>query len=320
MHFLTYLKRGNLSSGLASLGNLAISIVKFIVAGISGNGTMFATAMHSLADTVNQSFVYFGSVLAEMDPSKKFPHGFGRVINLVCMIAVIVVTVMAYHTIISGWELIRNPQESSDFLLNIIVLLFSFGVDGYILIKTMKEIQHEAKVEGKSNLITSAVRNVQKATPATKLVFYEDIVATLGAILAIIGIVLAQFFEILVADGVISILIGILMLFVAFRVGYDNMLGLIGVAAPAEIEDDIAKSVLADSCVVDIDEMRVVQEGRAYHVYITVELKKGLTLDEADDLKFRMSKKLLNDPNITNVVLAVVEDDGIREWHPRMEG
>lgn len=320
MHFLTYLKRGNLSSGLASLGNLAISIVKFIVAGISGNGTMFATAMHSLADTVNQSFVYFGSVLAEMDPSKKFPHGFGRVINLVCMIAVIVVTVMAYHTIISGWELIRNPQESSDFLLNIIVLLFSFGVDGYILIKTMKEIQHEAKVEGKPNLITSAVRNVQKATPATKLVFYEDIVATLGAILAIIGIVLAQFFEILVADGVISILIGILMLFVAFRVGYDNMLGLIGVAAPAEIENDIAKSVLADSCVVDIDEMRVVQEGRAYHVYITVELKKGLTLDEADDLKFRMSKKLLNDPNITNVVLAVVEDDGIREWHPRMEG
>ena len=225
MHFLTYLKRGNLSSGLASLGNLAISIVKFIVAGISGNGTMFATAMHSLADTVNQSFVYFGSVLAEMDPLKKFPHGFGRVINLVCMIAVIVVTVMAYHTIISGWELIRNPQESSDFLLNIIVLLFSFGVDGYILIKTMKEIQHEAKVEGKPNLITSAVRNVQKATPATKLVFYEDIVATLGAILAIIGIVLAQFFEILVADGVISILIGILMLFVAFRVGYDNMLG-----------------------------------------------------------------------------------------------
>ena len=97
-------------------------------------------------------------------------------------------------------------------------------------------------------------------------------------------------------------------------------LGLIGVAAPAEIEDEIAKSVLADSCVVDIDEMRVVQEGRAYHVYITVELKKGLTLDEADDLKFRMSKKLLNDPNITNVVLAVVEDDGIREWHPRMEG
>lgn len=320
MRFLTLLRKGNVSAGLAALGNLIIAITKFIVAVISGNGTMFATAMHSLADTVNQSFVYFGSVLAEMDPSKKFPHGFGRVINLVCMIAVIVVTVMAYHTIISGWELIRNPQESSDFLLNIIVLLFSFGVDGYILIKTMKEIQHEAKVEGKPNLITSAVRNVQKATPATKLVFYEDIVATLGAILAIIGIVLAQFFEILVADGVISILIGILMLFVAFRVGYDNMLGLIGVAAPAEIEDDIAKSVLADSCVVDIDEMRVVQEGRAYHVYITVELKKGLTLDEADDLKFRMSKKLLNDPNITNVVLAVVEDDGIREWHPRMEG
>lgn len=320
MHFLTYLKRGNLSSGLASLGNLAISIVKFIVAGISGNGTMFATAMHSLADTVNQSFVYFGSALAEMEPSKRFPHGFGRVINLVCMVAVIVVTVMSYHTITSGWILLMNPQESSDFLLNIIVLLFSFGVDGYILIKTMKEIKREAKVEQeKGNLFTTAFRHVQKATPATKLVFYEDIVATLGAVLAIIGIVLAQFFGILEADGVISILIGMLMLFVAFRVGYDNMLGLIGVAAPAEVEDEIAKKVLADTCVVDIDEMRVVQEGRAYHVYITVELKKGLTLDEADDLKYRMSKELLEDPNITNIVLAVVEDDNLREWRPRLE-
>lgn len=313
MKLLTYLKRGNLSSGLAALGNLAISTVKFIVAGISGNGTMFATAMHSMADTVNQGFVYFGSVLAEKKATARFPTGFGRVINLVCMIAVIVVTVMAYHTITSGWHLLLNPQPSSDFLLNFIVLLFSFSVDGYILIKTMKEIKRESRTKDKG-LIGSAFRNVNKATPATKLVFYEDIVATLGAVLAIIGIVLAQFFGILQADGIISILIGILMLFVAYRVGYDNMLGLIGVAAPAEVEEYIANKVLSDSCVVDIREMRVIQEGRAYHVYITVELVKGLTLDEADDLKFRLNDELLADPNITGVVLAVIEDDEVRTW------
>lgn len=314
MRFLTLLKRGNLSSGLAALGNLTIAIVKGIVAAISGNGTMFATAMHSFADTVNQGFVYIGSVLAEMKPSKRFPTGFGRLINIFCMVAVIVVTVMAYETIKSGWKLFQHPQESSDFMLNIIVLIFSFAVDGYILYKTMKEIVLEAKVENQGNLFSSAFKNATKAAPATKLVFYEDIVATLGAIFAIIGIVLAQFFGILQADGIISILIGILMLFVAFRVGYDNMVGLIGVAAPADVEEQIAEKILADSCVVDIYKMRVIQEGRAYHVEATVELIKGLTLGEADDLKFRLTDELLREPNITDVVLGIIEDDDQSTW------
>mgnify|MGYP001206604042 CR=1 FL=1 len=318
MRFIALLKKGNLASLLAALGNLAISIVKFIVAAISGNGTMYATAMHSLSDTVNQTFVYVGSILSEMKPSRKFPTGFGRIINIVCMVAVIVVTVMAYETVKSGWELFKNPQPSSDFLLNIIVLLISFGIDGYILYKTMHEIVREAGVGGKTNLFTGAFKYTGRAAPATKLVFYEDIVATLGALLAIVGIVLAQFFDILKADGIVSMLIGFLMFFVAFRVGYDNMVGLIGVAAPAEVEDKIANKILSDICVVDIYRMRVIQEGRAYHVEVIVELVKGLTLAEADDLKFRLTDVLLQEPNITDVFLGIIEDNDETTWfNPR---
>lgn len=309
-----WIKTGNLSSGLAALGNLAIAVVKAIVAGISGNGTMFATAMHSFADTINQTFVFVGSVFAEIKPTKRFPTGFGRVINIVCMVAVIVVTLMAYETIRTGWNLLQHPQPSSDFLLNIIVLLFSFLVDGYILIKTMKEINLEARVKDKGNIFTAAFTHVKKATPATKLVFYEDIVATIGAILAIIGIVLSQFFSILQADGIVSMMIGMLMLFVAYRVGLDNMVGLIGVAAPAEVEERIAQTLLQERYVVDIYDMRVVQEGRAYHVDVTVELQKGLTLDQADDLKFSLTGRLLEQNDITDVMLGIIEDDEETSW------
>lgn len=317
MRVITFLKKGNTSSGLAALGNLVIAIVKGIVAAISGNGTMFATAMHSFADTVNQTFVYVGSIFSEMKPSERFPTGFGRIINIVCMVAVIVVTVMAYETIKTGWTLFLHPQQSSDFLLNIIVLIFSFTVDGYILFKTMKEIGRESRGEKEKNLISMAFKRAKKAAPATKLVFYEDLVATTGAILAIVGIVLAQFFGILKADGIVSIMIGLLMLFVAYRVGYDNMVGLIGVAAPAEVEERIAETLLANTYVVDIYGMRVIQEGRAYHVEVTVELKKGLTLGEADDLKFKLTDELLQSPNITDVMLGIIEDNDERTWPER---
>ena len=317
MKWIKLIKKGNLSSGLAALGNLIVAIVKMIVAVISGNGTMFSTAMHSFADTINQLFVFIGSILSEMAPSERFPKGFGRVINIFCMVAVMVVTLMAYETIKTGWALFIDPQESSKFLLNIIVLVFAFLIDAIILVKTMKEIAKEAKIEEQGNLILDAFKHAKKAAPATKLVFYEDIVATLGAVLAIIGIVLSQFFGFLKADGVISIMIGLLMLFVVYRVGYDNMVGLIGVAAPAEVEKKIAELILANSCVVDIYKMRVTQEGRAYHVDVIVELRKGLSLAEADDIAFSLSDELLQARNITDVDLGIIEDDDQMNWSPQ---
>ncbi|WP_088049486.1 cation diffusion facilitator family transporter [Virgibacillus dakarensis] len=314
MHFLKLIKKGNISSGLAAIGNAIIAAAKLIVATISGNGTMFATGMHSLADTVNQGFVFFGSVLAEMKPSKRFPTGFGRVINIFCMVAVIVVTVMAYETIKSGWESFRHPEPTGDFWLNFVILIGAIIIDGYILIKSMKEISREASANKNGNFLTSAFKNASKAAPATRLVFYEDLVATTGAALAIIGIVLAQYFDILKADGIISMLIGVLMLFVAFRVGYDNMVGLIGVAAPAEVENKIAKLLLEEESVVDIYNMRVVQEGRSFHVEATVELQKGFTLAEADDIKFQLSDKLLRRPEVADVVLGIIEDNEEQSW------
>src|SRR5699024_5147779 len=117
---------------------------KMIVAMVSGNGTMFATAMHSFADTVNQLFVFIGSMLSEMALSERFPKGFGRLINIFCMVAVIVVTLLAYETIKTGWTLFIHHTDSLNFLLNIIVLVFDFLIDGFILFKTMKDITNES--------------------------------------------------------------------------------------------------------------------------------------------------------------------------------
>ncbi|GGA80678.1 cation diffusion facilitator family transporter [Ornithinibacillus halotolerans] len=317
MSFIQLVKKGNTSSGIAAIGNVFLAIIKAVAAGISGSGTMFASSMHSFADAVNQGFVFFGSVLSEMKPSKRFPTGFGRVINIFCMVAVIVVTVMAYETIKEGWHLIQHPQESTNLWLNIGILVAAFLVDGFILVKAMKEIKHESKIEDGGNLFVSAFKGARKAAPATRLVFYEDLVATLSAILAIIEILLAQYYNILQADGYISIIIGILMLYVAFRVGYDNMVGLIGVAAPIDVENKIASDLLAEETVVDIYKMRVIQEGRTYHVEVTVELVKGLTLAQADDIKFQLADKLLREPVIGDVVLGIIEDDEKLSWEER---
>ncbi len=153
-----------------------------------------------------------------------------------------------------------------------------------------------------------------RAAPPTRLVFYEDLVATTGGVLALLAVVVTSLTDFKLLDGISSILIGCLMVGVAFRVGYDNMVGLIGVSAPPDIEERVASIILADTHVTDIYQMRILQEGRYYHVEGLIELTPGMTLADADDIKFRVEDALLRDPNISDAALGILEDDGIRKW------
>jgi cation diffusion facilitator family transporter len=312
---LELVKKGNKSSLYAMIGNTVLAIAKGGAYLVSGSGAMFASSMHSLADSVNQGFVFIGSVLSEKEPTKKFPTGFGRVINLFCMIAVIVVSIMAYETIKEGFHLISHPAKVKGILLNVSILLLNIIIDGAILVKVMKEIGEESRDFRKGfGVIPGAFKNVKKASPPTRLVFYEDLVAVSGAVFALVAVIVSYYTSFLLLDGIVTIIIGCLMVFVAFRVGYDNMVGLIGVAAPKDVEDKVGQMILAHEQVVDIYKMRIIQEGRYYHVEAYLELERGLQLSQADDIKFVIQDQLTSDPDISDATLGILEDDGIRKW------
>ncbi|HBV86151.1 MAG TPA: cation transporter [Desulfosporosinus sp.] len=309
------IRKGNASSFYAVLGNIFLVIFKGFAAFLSGSGAMFAEAMHSGADAVNQLFVFIGSILAERKPTPRFPTGFGRLINVFCMGAVIVITLMAYETVREGIQLIRHPVSIESLWLIIFSLGTSMTIDGYVLSKAMREILRETGAKGNGlSLIPMALKNVNRASPATRLVFYEDLVATSGAILALGAILITRFTPIKVFDGIAAIIIGFLMGGVAFRVGYDNMVGLIGVSAPKEVEDKISQVILSVPEVTDINKMRILQEGRFYHVESYVELRPGLTLAQADNIKSNIRDQLLTLKDVTDVTLGIIEDTGVQDW------
>jgi cation diffusion facilitator family transporter len=315
MSFIQMLKKGNKSSGYAALGNTFLAIIKGIAAFVSGSGAMFATTLHSAADALNQGFVFVGSILAEKEPTRRFPSGFGRIVNLFVLIAVIIISIMAYETILKGWKLIQHPEASTSLWLNILVLTAAVLIDGTILIKAMKEILSETRAEAKGmQIIPAALKNASMAAPPTRLVFYEDVIATFGAALALIFVILAHFTGLYVLDGVGAILIGILLIGIAIKIGYENTIGLIGVAAPRVVEERIVGLILGDPDVVDIKELRILQEGKGYHVESYIELRKGLTLADADDIKLNVINKLLEDHDVNDVTLGILESDDKMNW------
>jgi divalent metal cation (Fe/Co/Zn/Cd) transporter len=176
------LKRGNKSAFLAAIINTIIAIIKGVAFFFTGNVAMFAETMHSLGDAANQFFVFIGSALSKKAPTEKYPNGFGRLVNLVLLGAVLIVGIMAFETIKEGYHHIVHPTKSTGFLINILVLALSTLLETFVLFKAMKEILHDLELKAKGiNVFTMAFANLGRAKPATKLVFMEDMVATLGA-------------------------------------------------------------------------------------------------------------------------------------------
>ncbi len=308
------LKKGNKSSLIAAVVNTIISIIKGIAYFYTGNVAMFAETMHSLGDAANQYFVFIGSALSKKAPTDRYPNGFGRLVNLVLLGAVIIVGIMSYETIKEGYRHILHPVESTGIVINLSVLGAAVLLETFVLYKAMKEILHEAHVEANGfAIVGKSFSSLDRAKPATKLVFMEDLVATLGGVIAIIGILLSYFAGLHAAEGIASIVIGLMMFYVVGRVFLDNAKGALG-EADDDMEAEIAQYIFQNPEIKDIQTLFAVKEGEDYHIEMKLEIDPSLTVAQADDIKDRIRSQILEMNGVTHVIIEFDEDDGRKTW------
>ena len=206
--FFNLLKKGSMSSLYAAIVNFILGFLKLFAFIFTGNIAMFAEMMHSFGDAANQLFVFLGSAFSKRSPNEKFPLGYGRLINLVCLIAVIIVGILSYETVKEGFHHIIHPNDTDGpllfFWINISVLVIGIVLEGTVLRKAGKEILEEAGESSKGLLtpFTKSYLNISKAKPATKLVFMEDTVAAGGGIIAVLSIIIARLTGLGMLEGI----------------------------------------------------------------------------------------------------------------------
>ncbi len=308
------LKHGNKPSLLAAFVNLFLGIIKAVAYFLTGNVAMFAEMMHSLGDAANQFFVFIGSALSKKAPTRKFPHGFGRVVNLVCLGAVLIVGILSYETIIEGWHQIQHPAESSKMWISLVVLGIGIIMEGSVLMKAAKEIAHDAGL--KTTLMSAlpkAFTHLGSAKPATKLVFMEDLVATSGGVLAFIAVMISHFTGFLQAEGIASVLIGAMMFYVVGTVFLENARGAIG-ETDEEMLNHIAHIVLDDPNIKDIKKLVVLKEGEFLHVELIAEVDPKLSFAYLDDVRDHLTEIVLAQKNVSKAHISFDEDNGVIEW------
>ena len=193
----------------AVLANIAIGIVKFIAAAISGSSAMLSEGVHSIVDSGNGLLILFGIKRASRKPDLTHPFGYSQELYFWTM--VVAVMIFALGGGVSIYEGISRIREigpdtvMGDPTLNYIIIGISAIIEGVSLVVGLREF-NAARGD------TKPLRFIKEAKdPSLFTVVLEDTAAEIGLALAFLGTLLGHVTGNPYFDGIASLLIGVLL-------------------------------------------------------------------------------------------------------------
>ncbi|MDB5101268.1 MAG: cation diffusion facilitator family transporter [Cyanobacteria bacterium RYN_339] len=219
---------------VAFIGNVAITLAKFVGAYFSGSVAIFAEGLHSVVDTLNQVFLWLGLHLQERPASDKHPFGYGKERFFWSFVAAIFI--FASGALVSFYEgvdkfLHPEPLRALNWALG--VLAFAFAAEYYSFRVSYTELKKRATEAGKD--VMSYLRTTRDPTLAA--VFVEESAALVGIVIALVGVSLTALTGNGRFDAAASVAIGLLLTFLAVLLGERSRSLLLGQGAlPEELE------------------------------------------------------------------------------------
>jgi cation diffusion facilitator family transporter len=222
----------------ALVANTAIAIAKFAAALISGSSAMLAEALHSVADTGNQALLLFGLKRAERPPDEGHPFGHGKArFFWGLLVAVSLFTVGGGFSIWQGVDGLISGHELPDPKVALIVIALAICFEGYAWRTAYKQL--DATRRGRSTV--AALRHSKD--PEVLTVLAEDTAAISGLLVAAVGLSLSALTGEAAYDAAASVIIGLILLVVAFLLGRENAQLLIGEGVDPQSRAEIERAI-----------------------------------------------------------------------------
>ena len=212
----------------ALAANIGIATTKFIAAAISGSASMFAEAIHSVADSGNQVLLIFGGKRAKREASESHPFGYGRSRYIYAfLVSIVLFTIGGLFSIYEGISKLREPHELEQAWLPLTVLGVSILLETFSLITALRA----SKAERNGQSLMQFIRHAK--SPELPVVVLEDIAALAGLVLAFLGVGLTVITHNPIWDAYGTLAIGALLVAVAIILGIETSSLLVGEGATA---------------------------------------------------------------------------------------
>lgn len=229
----------------ALVGNLLVTATKAGAAAFTGSSAMLSEAVHSFVDTGNEVLLLYGMRVARRKADRDHPAGYGRELYFWSfVVALLVFALGAGVSIFQGVARLRHPEPLGNAIVSELVLAASFLFEGYSWLVSVRQF---SKAKGELGWWQAFVRSKD---PPLFMVVFEDSAALIGIVIAAVGIALAGWFDMPRADGIASILIGLVLACTSTLLARESKSLLIGEKADSRLVQsllDIANGACGSS-------------------------------------------------------------------------
>ncbi|MEU8934011.1 cation diffusion facilitator family transporter [Streptomyces sp. NPDC048409] len=282
---------------VALAANLVIAAAKAVGGVVAGSPALLSEAAHSVADSLNEVFLLAALRRSRRPPDERHPFGYGKERFFWSLLAAVGIFVMGgCFSVFQGVEALRNGADEthSGYVAGLIVLAVALVAEGASLFRAL----HQARGEDRG-----------LKDPALRTVVAEDGTAVLGVLFAMAGMALHMVTGQVVWEASASLAIGVLLVYVAYRLGADARAQLIGEAADPELSGRIRERLAEEPEIDSVEALFTMKLGLdSTLVAARVDLVPGLDSEEVEEVMVRIKRSLDEEFGETDQIFLDVTD------------
>ncbi|WP_443033600.1 cation diffusion facilitator family transporter [Streptomyces sp. CA2R101] len=288
--------------------NLVIALAKLLGGLFAGSPALLSEAAHSVADSLNEIFLLASLKRSTRAPDSKHPFGYGKERYFWSLLAAVGIFVMGgCFSVFQGIEALRSGSSESHtgYVVGLVVLAVALVAEGSSLVRALLQVAGQARQTGRS--IREAIRSADD--PALRTVLAEDSTACFGVVLAMAGLGLHMITGQVRWEAWASMLIGALLVFVAYQLAKESRGQIIGEAADPALRRALV-TFLAEQPEIDtVATLLSMRMGtRSTLVAARVDLVGGLDSEEVEEVLVRLKRTIREKWPLADQVFLDVTD------------
>ena len=284
-----FCKIANRVSFITIIGNVILSVVKFLAGIIAHSNAMISDAVHSASDVFSTIVVIIGIKLASKEADKEHPYGHER---LECVAAIVLAMVLIITGLGFGAEALKNIVQGNYSDLQVPGILALIAAIVSIVSKEAMYwyTRYYAKKIDSSALMADAWHH------------RSDAFSSIGALVGIGGARVG--FPVM--DSIASLVIFVFIVKAAYDIFKDAMDKMLDHSCDEETEKQIYDCVMKNEHVRGIDLLQTRIFGNKIYVDVEIQLYASYTLEEAHNIAETVHKDIEDSfPKVKHIMVHV---------------
>jgi cation diffusion facilitator family transporter len=300
--------RSFVSVATAFAANTTIATAKGIAAALTGSPALLAETLHTVADAGNEVLLWVALRRSRRAPDATHPLGYGPERYYWALLAAVGMFVVGGT--LSIWEGVNaliEPPSLETFWIGVAVLVIALCLDSVSRVVALRQLRAQAAERG----VTVRELLRESPDPTVVTVYLEDSIDVLGAALALVALVLHETTGSSVPDALATIVIGLMLVYVAVRLTGRNRQLLSNQAIPDRYVVQLRDRLSATDGVEGVARLEAIYLGPGeVLVAADIRMRPDLTGDDITAVLARIRSEAARDlPVIARLYLTPVSAD-----------